>query len=236
MGTKWAVKDNGAVQLNLFSSAPSGAEGQIYYNSTDKKLYYHNGTDWVESGLLFTVYDDFEDGIIDSSKWTFYLFANSHCGEGNGQIWWSTQTSGEQPYLRTVQNVDNSGKWQFYVGAGARGNAAGCALSVIVTDGVTDVTLITFTTYCTADTVEKVCDLRLNFVGTNVSGSGTFLTARVGGSIDNVNPERVTINQSLSSLTPPYYLKFKIAMTGGSVLQAAKGGLYFVTRPVGAYL
>jgi len=36
------------LQLDLKSSAPSGIEGDIYYNSTDKKFYFYDGSDWGE--------------------------------------------------------------------------------------------------------------------------------------------------------------------------------------------
>jgi len=34
--------------LESKTSAPSGIEGDIYYNSTDKKLNYYDGSQWVE--------------------------------------------------------------------------------------------------------------------------------------------------------------------------------------------
>jgi hypothetical protein len=41
------VKATGQVRFLPLSSAPSGAEsGDVYYNSTDNKLYCHNGTTW----------------------------------------------------------------------------------------------------------------------------------------------------------------------------------------------
>jgi hypothetical protein len=30
------------------TSAPSAVEGAWYYNSTDKKMYYYNGSEWEE--------------------------------------------------------------------------------------------------------------------------------------------------------------------------------------------
>lgn len=39
------------VLFQVLASAPSSpAEGQFYYNSTDKKFYYYNGTSWIGSG------------------------------------------------------------------------------------------------------------------------------------------------------------------------------------------
>ena len=41
--------------IQPLSSAPSTAKlGQIYYNSTDKKLYQYNGTAWVVVGVTYT--------------------------------------------------------------------------------------------------------------------------------------------------------------------------------------
>ena len=41
------VKTNGQVRFVPLSAAPSGAEaGDVYYNSTDNKLYCYNGTSW----------------------------------------------------------------------------------------------------------------------------------------------------------------------------------------------
>ena len=36
----------GMYLCNLHSSAPTGVEGAIYYNSTTKKHYGYNGTNW----------------------------------------------------------------------------------------------------------------------------------------------------------------------------------------------
>jgi len=44
------IKD--ILALTLRAAAPAGAEGQIYANSTDHKLYYHNGTDWQEVAFV----------------------------------------------------------------------------------------------------------------------------------------------------------------------------------------
>jgi len=147
MGTKWAVKNNGVVQLNLFSSAPSGAEGQIYYNSTTKKLYYHNGTNWVESGALFTIYDDFEDGIVDPLKWTI---DTSECyGPGVGSV---TETNGSilvyayqnssdpstvgSAKLTSVKDFKDVGKVEFDVMIGIQnGYDGGGYARILITDG-----------------------------------------------------------------------------------------------------
>jgi len=41
------VKNDGRWQLTLQTSDPTGAEGQLIYNSIDKRIKYHNGTNWV---------------------------------------------------------------------------------------------------------------------------------------------------------------------------------------------
>jgi hypothetical protein len=43
------------VKLHLLASSPSGIEGKIYYNSTDKKIYYYNGSSWTSLGSVDAV-------------------------------------------------------------------------------------------------------------------------------------------------------------------------------------
>jgi len=38
------------IDFALLTSAPTAVEGRIYYNSSDHKLYYYNGTSWVSFG------------------------------------------------------------------------------------------------------------------------------------------------------------------------------------------
>lgn len=44
-----------AVFQNLATAPTSPKEGQFYYNTTDKKLYYYNGTTWVDSTYLLPI-------------------------------------------------------------------------------------------------------------------------------------------------------------------------------------
>lgn len=39
--------------IHALSSAPSGKMGQLYYNTNDKALYQHNGTQWVRVAVLY---------------------------------------------------------------------------------------------------------------------------------------------------------------------------------------
>ncbi|MET2986169.1 hypothetical protein [Aureibaculum conchae] len=43
---------NGVMRLEPQAAAPTGALGDMYVNSTDNKLYFHNGTEWKEVSLL----------------------------------------------------------------------------------------------------------------------------------------------------------------------------------------
>lgn len=44
-----------AVFQNLATAPTSPKEGQFYYNTTDKKMYYYNGTTWLDSTYLLPV-------------------------------------------------------------------------------------------------------------------------------------------------------------------------------------
>jgi len=39
---------NGSLELANFTADPSGIEGQVIYNSTDKKVKFYDGSSWVE--------------------------------------------------------------------------------------------------------------------------------------------------------------------------------------------
>ena len=38
--------NNKALRAEIATSAPSGTEGRFYFNSTDGKMYGHDGTSW----------------------------------------------------------------------------------------------------------------------------------------------------------------------------------------------
>jgi hypothetical protein len=40
-----------SLRIPNYASAPSGLSGQLYFNSTDKQFYYHDGTNWIMLGL-----------------------------------------------------------------------------------------------------------------------------------------------------------------------------------------
>lgn len=44
-----------AVFQNLATAPASPKEGQFYYNTTDKKMYYYNGTTWLDSTYLLPI-------------------------------------------------------------------------------------------------------------------------------------------------------------------------------------
>jgi len=49
MGNTFQVNNDGSVKLKDFSSDPSGEEGMMIYNSTDKKMKFYDGTAWVDA-------------------------------------------------------------------------------------------------------------------------------------------------------------------------------------------
>jgi len=49
MGDIFEVKNTGEMKLKSFSSDPSGEEGMMIYNSTDKKLRFYDGSSWVDA-------------------------------------------------------------------------------------------------------------------------------------------------------------------------------------------
>jgi len=70
MGSVFEVKNAGEMILKSFSEDPSGAEGMVIYNSTDKKVKFYNGTGWVDTGgALATTskYDDFSAYSVGNS-------------------------------------------------------------------------------------------------------------------------------------------------------------------------
>jgi len=42
-------------KLHLLATSPTGAKGLVYFNSTDNYPMYHNGTDWVRFGTVYSV-------------------------------------------------------------------------------------------------------------------------------------------------------------------------------------
>lgn len=52
------------VVIQPLASAPTGKLGQIYYNSSDKKLYQHNGTQWLVVGATY----DLSVGSVTSNS------------------------------------------------------------------------------------------------------------------------------------------------------------------------
>ena len=53
MGDIYEVKNTGEVKLNKFATNPDPTEeGTVIYNTTDKKLRYYNGVEWVDTGRI----------------------------------------------------------------------------------------------------------------------------------------------------------------------------------------
>lgn len=50
--------------IQPLATAPTGKMGQIYYNSTDKILYQHDGTQWVAIGITY----DLQTGSLSSNS------------------------------------------------------------------------------------------------------------------------------------------------------------------------
>jgi len=71
MGDTFEVKNTGEVKLKLFSSDPSGTEGEIIYNSTDKKLKYYNGSSWEDTGTskILAEGKNQDGGVSAGSSW-----------------------------------------------------------------------------------------------------------------------------------------------------------------------
>jgi hypothetical protein len=42
-------------KLHLLATSPTGAKGLVYFNSTDNYPLYHDGTDWVRFGTVYSV-------------------------------------------------------------------------------------------------------------------------------------------------------------------------------------
>lgn len=249
MGTKWAVKNNGVVQLNLFSSAPSGEEGQIYYNSTTKKLYYHNGTQWVETGG-FNIYDDFEDGTIDGSKWVVDLSGSSGSGwasvtESNGSIYLQAHVNSQNPSdignatLTTTKNFKNAGKIEFDVSCGIRnGYDVGTTYAqVILTDGTNTSVLVQWSKTTQGgsgtDSGGGAC-IRLLCAGNTVTGKVVGAGSRGGpGYTFETN-----ISVDVSSWSA-VYVRF-VVYTRGDTGSNPNGDVYMkvshMLEPINAYL
>lgn len=102
------------VDLNP-SGAPAGAEGRVYYDSTNKKLYYHDGTGWKElvSGAKLSLYAADESEVsTTSTAYTsikqFNLVKNSTLG-----LNWNTLKVIVEAYIDTAGQTATIG---IYVG------------------------------------------------------------------------------------------------------------------------
>jgi len=57
------------VILNPLPSLPAGVEGQIVYDNTDDTVKVFNGSTFVPIGGAGSLYDDFQDGVINPALW-----------------------------------------------------------------------------------------------------------------------------------------------------------------------
>lgn len=62
MGNTWEVDNTGRMKLKSFSSDPSGTEGMVIYNSTDKAMKVYNGTEWKKAGMVELYSNDWDTG------------------------------------------------------------------------------------------------------------------------------------------------------------------------------
>ena len=89
------------VQLENQGSDPAGTEGDMIYNSADKKLKFYNGTAWIDTGGINNTakYDAFSDYTVDDSLNATYWDVTL------GTSWTATIQSNAQPHGGGAQNV-----------------------------------------------------------------------------------------------------------------------------------
>jgi hypothetical protein len=123
MGSIWEVGNDGRMKLKSFSSNPSGSEGMIIYNSTDKVPYYHDGTQWNAfggSGATFLPFindaQSFDDtfttnvGVNSTIDWN-----NSTCFYDGTNFCFQQAVSGDTTYDAANQSSVDVTKWTPYV-------------------------------------------------------------------------------------------------------------------------
>ncbi len=170
-------------KLQVTSSAPTAAAGQIYFNSTDNVARYHNGTAWVDIPRKISVGGT---SLADSQAIDLVAGANVGIAESSGTI---TISSSDQ-FQGTVTSVSSS--------------TAGDALDVTVTNATTTPDLAftwagnpasyvrgdgTLATFPTIPTVPS------NIVETIITTNGAFIDLTPATATDG----NVTITADLSA-------------------------------------
>lgn len=97
------------IKLAQGASTPSsGSSGELFYNTTDKKVYAHNGTSWLPSGGGVTNSDTAPTTPANGDAWF-------NTAEGSLFIYYADGTSGQ--WVEATNNVNNAEPNQIPAGA-----------------------------------------------------------------------------------------------------------------------
>lgn len=109
--------------------APSGVEGRIYYDSSARKLYYHNGSEWVEiaGGAKIQVTEFTSSGIYNTPSGAkmliVYIAGAGGGGFGGGGFADAPGGAGGSLTIAIINNPASS--YAVTVGAGGAGGSGG---------------------------------------------------------------------------------------------------------------
>lgn len=97
------------IKLAQGTSVPSaGSSGELFYNTTDKKVYAHNGTSWLPSGGGVTNSDTAPTSPANGDAWF-------NTAEGSLFIYYADGTSGQ--WVEATNNINNAEPNQIPAGA-----------------------------------------------------------------------------------------------------------------------